>query len=42
MVKTIEQAKRIQAKRAAIGKRGLAQAVRRFLKRESKSASALQ
>jgi hypothetical protein len=42
MVKSIEQAKRIQSKRAANGRRGIAQAVRRFLKREGKNASALQ
>lgn len=33
MIKTKEQAQRIQARRAAAGKRGVAMAVRRFLKR---------
>lgn len=35
MVKSIAKAKRIQARRAANGKRGLSVAVRRFLKREN-------
>ena len=42
MVKTVEKAKRIQEKRSANGKRGLAQSVKRFLKREGKDARALQ
>lgn len=33
MVKSIEQAKRIGAKRTKLGKRGLSQAVKRFIKR---------
>ena len=33
MVKTIEQAKAIQSRRAKSGKRGYAKAVRRYLKR---------
>ena len=35
MIKNIEQAKKIQARRAAAKKRGYAKAVRRCLKREA-------
>jgi hypothetical protein len=42
MVKTKEKAQRIQAKRLAIGKIGLSQAVRRFLKRTGQTAASLK
>jgi hypothetical protein len=42
MVKSKEQANRIQAKRAAKGMRGLAMAVKRFLKRQGMTASELK
>ncbi len=38
MIKSKEQARRIQAQRAAIGKMGMAQAVKRYMKRERISA----
>jgi hypothetical protein len=39
MVKTKEQAASIQAKRIAAGKRGIAVAVRRYMKREGISGA---
>ena len=42
MVKTIDKAKRIQKVRAADGKRGIAVAVKRFLKRENLPESSLK
>jgi hypothetical protein len=42
MIKTIEKAKRVQAKRFALGKRDFSVAVRRFLKRTRTSPQALK
>lgn len=42
MVKSIDKARRIQKKRAAIGKIGIAGAVKRFLKRTGQPDSALK